>query len=173
MFAECSEFPKTNIQRMFLEHSTNICTNHSVNVPQMYMEYSFRTHGKIFEWGSLKIGIPINDDPKSINDRFPQIGILINADPYSMRILIWCGSIFNEFFQKSLVSSVTLNAQIQKPKYFYFESFYLLSFIFLRWIATWTGTHGIIWWKLELTHFVPAVGFDPRLYGFVVWGVIH
>ena len=60
-----------------------------------------------------------------------------------------------------------------KPKLFFFESFYFLSFIFLRWIATCTGTHNITWWKVELTHFVPAVGFDPRLYWFVVWGVIH
>jgi len=75
-----------------------------------------------------------------------------------------------DFFQKSLVLSVTLNALIQKPKYFLIELLYLLSVIFLCWIATRFGTVGYSWYFVNEsgTHFVPAVGFNPQSFSFGV-----
>ena len=55
-----------------------------------------------------------------------------------------------------------------KTKNFFIELSYLYSFIFLRWIATRIGTHGILCMKVVLTPFVPAVGFDPWFNGIAV-----
>ena len=84
--------------------------------------------GQIFEWGSL-----LNRDPYLMRihkkcayfGSYPHLmwihiqwGSSFDVDPHSMRIVIWCGSTFKEVFQKSLVLSVTLNALIQKLKFF-------------------------------------------------------
>jgi len=61
----------------------------------------------------------------------------------------------------------------KNPKYILIELLYLSSFVFLSCIATCIGTYGILWMKVVPTHFVLAVGFDPRSLDIAVWCVSH
>ena len=125
---------------------------------------SWSTQGQIFEWGFL-----VNRDPYLMRihikcayfGRYPHLmwihiqwGSSFDVDPHSKR-----------FFKSPECHSECTDS---KTKKFLIELSYLYSFIFLRWIATCIDTNGILCMKVVLTHYVPAVGFDPWFYGFAV-----